>query len=38
MLTCVEGTGAVIVQEILLEFIPVGFCGWVWYGMVWLVT
>ena len=32
MFTRVEDAGAIIVWEILLEFTPVGFCGWVWQG------
>ena len=30
MLTDVEGAGTVVVQKVLLKFLPVGFCGWVW--------
>ena len=28
MFTCVEGVEAVVVQKVLLEFLPIGFCGW----------
>ena len=32
MFAGVEGTGTIVVQEVLLEFLSVGFCGWVWQG------
>ena len=32
MFTDVEGAGTVVVQKVLLEFLPVGFCGWVRQG------
>ena len=32
MFACVEGAGVVVVQKVLLEFLPVGVCGWVWQG------
>ena len=30
MFAGVEGAGIVLVQKVLLEFLPVGFCSWVW--------
>ena len=32
MFTGVKGAGAVVVQNVILEFLPVGFCGWVGQG------
>ena len=32
MFTGVEGAGAIVFQKVLLEFLPVGFCGWVGQG------
>ena len=31
MFTGVEHAGGVVIQEVLLEFLPVGFCGWEWW-------
>ena len=28
--TGVEHAGGIVIQEVMLEFLPVGFCGWEW--------
>ena len=36
MFTGVECARGVVIQEELLEFLPVGFCGWEWYYTIFI--
>ena len=28
--TGIEGTRGIVIQEVLLKFLPVRFCAWIW--------